>query len=55
MSVITSTPQADVVVIGAGLSGLFAAGKLNASGYRVIVLDKGRGVGGRLATRRLHG
>jgi predicted NAD/FAD-dependent oxidoreductase len=55
MSVITSTLQADVIVIGAGLSGLVAAGKLNASGYRVIVLDKGRGVGGRLATRRMDG
>ncbi len=52
---ITSTLQADVIVIGAGLSGLLAAGKLNASGYRVIVLDKGRGVGGRLATRRMDG
>lgn len=55
MRVITSTLQADVIVIGAGLSGLVAAGKLNASGYRAIVLDKGRGVGGRLATRRMDG
>lgn len=52
MGMITSL-QADVIVIGAGISGLVAAGKLNAVGCRVIVLDKGRGVGGRLATRRM--
>ena len=44
---------ADVVVIGAGLSGLAAARSLEARGRRVVVLDKGRSVGGRLATRRI--
>ena len=48
----TTFTQADVVVIGAGLSGLLAARELNASGYRVVVLEKGSEVGGRLATRR---
>lgn len=43
----------DVVVIGAGLSGLAAARSLNQSGYAVLVLDKSRGVGGRLASRRV--
>ena len=42
-----------VVVIGAGLSGLMAARSLAANGHEVNVLDKGRGVGGRLATRRI--
>ena len=42
-----------VVVIGAGLSGLVAARSLAADGHEVTVLDKGRGVGGRLATRRI--
>ncbi len=43
-----------VVVIGAGLSGLVAARSL-AGEHQVTVLDKGRSVGGRLATRRIGG
>ena len=43
----------DVVVIGAGMSGLVAARELVAAGARVRVIDKGRSVGGRLATRRI--
>lgn len=42
-----------VVVIGAGLSGLVAARELAAAGVEVTVVDKGRSVGGRLATRRI--
>ena len=42
-----------VVVIGAGLAGLSAACEVLALGHSVTVLDKGRGVGGRLATRRI--
>jgi hypothetical protein len=41
-----------LVVVGAGLAGLTAAREL-AGTYDVIVLDKGRGLGGRLATRRI--
>ncbi|MBW4481670.1 MAG: FAD-dependent oxidoreductase [Tildeniella torsiva UHER 1998/13D] len=43
----------DVVVIGAGISGLTAAHQLQQAGYRVLVVDKSRGLGGRLATRRV--
>jgi hypothetical protein len=52
------TPSAerfDAVVIGAGIAGLMAAMRLAAHGQRVLVLDKSRGVGGRMATRRLGG
>lgn len=40
------------LVIGAGAAGLAAAEAMARAGRRVVVLDKGRGVGGRLATRR---
>jgi renalase len=43
-----------VVVVGAGLSGLMAAGRLHANDHEVIVLDKGRSPGGRMATRRIE-
>lgn len=43
------------VVVGAGLSGLLAARQLVAEGHDVVVLDKGPGPGGRLATRRIGG
>jgi len=42
-----------VVVVGAGLAGLVAAQELTAAGVEVAVVDKGRSVGGRLATRRI--
>ena len=40
------------LVIGAGMAGLTAARVLQQNGWQTTVLDKGRGVGGRLATRR---
>ncbi len=42
-----------VVIVGAGLAGLSGARLLTDSGARVTIVDKGRSVGGRLATRRL--
>ncbi|MCD9625150.1 NAD(P)/FAD-dependent oxidoreductase [Rhabdothermincola salaria] len=44
---------ADVIVVGAGIAGAVAARRLHDAGARVLVLDKARGVGGRMATRRL--
>lgn len=44
----------DIAIIGAGLAGLTCAQQLHQAGYHVIVLEKSRGVGGRVATRRLQ-
>jgi renalase len=44
----------DVAIIGAGLSGLVCAKELQQAGYNVLVLEKSRGLGGRVATRRLE-
>lgn len=43
----------DVIVIGAGITGISCARRLAQAGRGVLVLDKGRGIGGRMATRRL--
>ena len=51
----TLVNHADCVIVGAGMAGLAAAMSLNARGFSVLVVDKGRGVGGRLATRSFEG
>lgn len=37
------------------MAGLVCVQQLSQAGYSVLVVDKSRGLGGRLATRRLHG
>jgi renalase len=44
----------DIAVIGAGVAGLLCAQQLRFLGDSVVVLEKSRGVGGRVATRRLY-
>lgn len=52
----TSDPdKTPVIVIGAGITGLTAARRLADAGRAVLLLDKGRGIGGRVATRRAEG
>ena len=45
----------DVAVIGAGMAGLSCAQQLRLAGYSVAVVEKSRGAGGRVATRRVQG
>ncbi|NNF08780.1 MAG: NAD(P)-binding protein [Acidimicrobiia bacterium] len=42
-----------VLIVGAGMAGLTAARELAGNGVKTVVLDKGRAVGGRMATRRI--
>lgn len=42
-----------VGIVGAGIAGLLAGRQLSASGHDVVLFDKGRSPGGRLATRRI--
>jgi len=45
----------DCIIIGAGMAGLTAARILYDAGYDVLVLEKSKGIGGRMATRRFAG
>jgi renalase len=45
----------DITIIGAGITGLTCAQQLQQAGKTVVLIDKSRGLGGRLATRRLAG
>lgn len=45
----------DCIVVGAGIAGITAANKLVEAGLSVCILEKSRGMGGRLATRRIEG
>jgi predicted NAD/FAD-dependent oxidoreductase len=44
--------QGETLIIGAGISSLLAGQILRHAGYPVTILEKSRGVGGRMATRR---
>ena len=42
-----------IAIVGAGIAGLMAARSLLAKGASVVVLEKSRGIGGRMATKRV--
>lgn len=44
-----------ILIVGAGMAGLAAARALRARGHELLLVDKGRGPGGRLANRRFGG
>lgn len=46
--------NSDILIIGGGMAGLAAATALASTGQSIIVLDKGRGPGGRMAARRVE-
>lgn len=42
-----------IAIVGAGIAGLSCAEMLQAAGHTILLFDKGRGAGGRMATRRV--
>lgn len=48
----TVTAPARIAIVGAGMAGLACARALADAGKEAVIFDKGRGPGGRLATRR---
>ena len=51
----TTPENQTILIIGAGLAGLSAGRALQQAGHKVLILDKGRRVGGRMSTRRAEG
>jgi len=51
----TASPHYDLLIIGAGIAGLAAGRMAQKAGQKVMLIDKGRRVGGRVSTRRSDG
>lgn len=54
-STMTRIPDADVIVIGAGLTGLRAAHRLSEAGLSVLVFERSGEIGGRMSTHVTSG
>ena len=50
-----SQNKSEIIIIGAGVSGLMCATRLTQAGVDVRLIDKGRRVGGRMSTRHFEG
>ncbi|MCZ7554984.1 MAG: FAD-dependent oxidoreductase [Bacteroidia bacterium] len=55
MTSVSNTQEPTCLIIGAGIAGLSAGRELHRQGIHVTILEKARGVGGRMATRRFAG
>lgn len=51
----THSPTHPILILGAGMAGLSAARELTAHGFPVHLVEKSKGLGGRMATRRFAG
>jgi predicted NAD/FAD-dependent oxidoreductase len=47
------THQSNIIIVGAGLTGLHLAQSLQQRGKNCLILEKSKGLGGRIATRRI--
>ena len=54
MTVPRLPPLSNIAIIGAGIAGATCARLLHTAGQVVRVVDKSRGAGGRMATKRLE-
>ena len=50
-----ASPHFDLLIIGAGIAGLAAGRMAKQAGLQVLLIDKGRRIGGRVSTRRIDG
>ncbi len=50
---LSDSSKSTVAVIGAGMTGITCARALADAGFDVTVFEKSRGLGGRMATRRV--
>ena len=45
----------DIIIIGGGISGSYLSSKLKKHGYKVLIIEKSKGIGGRMCTKPVGG